>query len=403
MTEQHSNALAAVYVQTNDAANNEVLAFERRSDGKLTPLGQFPTGGRGTGKPHLPSQSSIVLSDDGRQLLVVNAGSDELSLFAVQNDRLCLCDRVASGGATPTSVAVSGNLVYVLNNGTPNIAGFQIDDGQLVELDGSARPLSAEDADPAQVSFSLDSRTLVVTERGTDSISTYTIDEHGYATGPTTIRSSGKTPYGFGFTADGAMIVTEAFGGAVGAAAASSYSITDSGKLALVSGSVDDTRSEVCWAAVTNDGRFAYVTNFGDGTISSYEIANDGALQLRDAVAGSTRLGEKGIATRRSPATAAISTRSTPMRRNCSAGRFRATARWSQSERSRASLRPSPGLPRAERPVARPMRLEPLYRTRFSTPKRWSVQLDSAHGTETQSLLFAQGRCEGQWSAPARR
>jgi 6-phosphogluconolactonase len=83
----------------------------------------------------------------------------------------------------------------VLNNGTPNIAGFRIDDGQLVELDGSTRPLSAADADPAQVSFSVDGRTLVVTERGTDSIS--------------------KTPYGFGFTTDGSMIVTEAFGGAV--------------------------------------------------------------------------------------------------------------------------------------------------------------------------------------------
>ena len=91
------------------------------------------------------------------------------------------------------------------------------------------------------------------------------------------------------------MIVTEAFGGAVGAAAASSYSLTDPGTLAPVSGSVGDTRSEVCWAAVTNDGRFAYVTNFGDGTISSYEIAGDGSLRLRDAVAGSTRLGEKGI------------------------------------------------------------------------------------------------------------
>ena len=73
MSEQRSNALAAVYVQTNDATKNGVLAFERRSGGKLAPLGQFATGGRGTGKPHLPSQSSIVLSDDGRQLLVVNA------------------------------------------------------------------------------------------------------------------------------------------------------------------------------------------------------------------------------------------------------------------------------------------------------------------------------------------
>ena len=295
MTEQHINALAAVYVQTNDATQNEVLAFERRSDGELVALGRFATGGRGTGKPHLPSQSSIVLSEDGRQLLVVNAGSDEVSLFAVENGGLRLSDRVASGGATPTSVAVSGNLVYVLNNGTANIAGFEIDDGRLVELDGSARRLSAEDADPAQVSFSVDGRTLVVTERGTDSISTYAIDEHGFATGPTTVGSSGKTPYGFAFTQDGAMIVTEAFGGAVGAAAASSYSIAGPGRLAPVSGSVGDTRSEVCWAAVTNDGRFAYVTNFGDGTISSYDIGNDGSLELRDAVAASTRLGQKGI------------------------------------------------------------------------------------------------------------
>ena len=183
----------------------------------------------------------------------------------------------------------------MLNNATPNLAGFRIDDGRLVGLEGSARALSADDADPAQVAFSRDGRTLAVTERGTDSISAYAIDEHGYADGPTTIRSSGKTPYGFDFTADGTMIVTEAFGGAIGAAAASSYALTDPGKLASVSGSVGDTRSEVCWAAVTNDGRFAYVTNFGDGTISSYAIGDDGTLDLRDAVAGSTRLGEKGV------------------------------------------------------------------------------------------------------------
>ncbi len=183
----------------------------------------------------------------------------------------------------------------MLNNGTPNIVGFRIEDSRLVELEGSARQLSADDADPAQVAFSLDGRTLVVTERGTDSISAYAIDERGYATGPTTIMSSGKTPYGFGFTADGAMIVTEAFGGAVGAAAVSSYSLTEPSTVVPVSTTIGSTRSEVCWAAVTNDGRLAYVTNFGDGTISSYEVANNGALQLREAVAGSTRIGEKGI------------------------------------------------------------------------------------------------------------
>jgi 6-phosphogluconolactonase (cycloisomerase 2 family) len=286
---------AAVYVQTNDAAANEVIAFARGGDGALQRLGRFGTGGRGTGVPHLASQGSLALTADGRSLLVVNAGSDELSLLAVEDGGLRLADRVPSGGATPTSVAVHGSLVYVLNHGTPGVAAFRIEADRLVALEGSPRELSSPDADPAQVAFSRDGRTLAVTERGTDSISAFAIDERGYASGPATIRASGRTPYGFDFTEDGAMVVTEAFGGEVGAAAAASYSVAEPGRLAPISGSVRDTRSEVCWAVVSHRGRVAYVTNFGDGTISSFAIGDDGGLALRDAVAGVTRLGEKGI------------------------------------------------------------------------------------------------------------
>jgi 6-phosphogluconolactonase len=295
MPRQDANTRSAVYVQTNDAARNEVLAFERYADGALAAREAVATGGRGTGEPHLASQSSVALSADGRHLLVVNAGSDELSLLAVEDGTLEFGDRVASGGLTPTSVAIHGDLVYVLNNGTPNVVGFRIEGGRLVELADSARRLSADDADPAQVAFSPDGRTVVVTERGTDSISVYAVDDRGYASDPVTFESAGQTPYGFGFTPDGAVIVTEAFGGTVGAAAASSYSLTAPEGLAPVSGSVGDTRSEVCWAAVTRDGRFAFVTNFGDGTISSYRIAGDGRLELREAVAGATRLGQPGV------------------------------------------------------------------------------------------------------------
>ncbi|HEX4691179.1 MAG TPA: beta-propeller fold lactonase family protein [Solirubrobacteraceae bacterium] len=213
MTSSNGGAPVAIYVQSNDAAANEVLAFARAADGRLGTVRRYATGGRGTGMPHLPSQN----------------------------------------------------------------------------------PLSADDADPAQVAFSSNGRTLVVTERGTDSISAYTIGEDGRASGPATVRATGKTPYGFDFTPSGSLVVTEAFGGAVGAAAVSSYSVAEAASLAPVSGSVGDTRSEVCWAAVTNDGRFAYVTDFGDGTISSYAVADDGGLALREPVAGSTRLGEKGV------------------------------------------------------------------------------------------------------------
>jgi 6-phosphogluconolactonase len=285
----------AVYVQTNDANDNEVIAFRRAQDGALTPTGRYSTGGRGTGVPHLASAGSVVLSDDGRWLVVVNAGSDEASLFAVQPDGLRLADRAGSGGSKPTSVAASGALVYVLNNGTPNISGFNLTDGKLSALAGSARPLSGADADPAQVSFTPGGGAVIVTERGTNSISSYVIDQRGYAQGPATIKSSGQTPYGFGLTKDGSLIVSEAFGGAIGAAAVSSYAVSGAGELTMVSGSVGDTRSEVCWVALTRDDRFAYVTNFGDCTVSCYEITADGSLQLHDPVAGSTGQSRKGL------------------------------------------------------------------------------------------------------------
>jgi 6-phosphogluconolactonase len=283
---------ARVYVQTNDAERNEVIAFDRSGDGRLSPLGSFDTGGRGTGKPHLASQSSVVLSDDGSWLLVANTGSDDVSLFAVERDGIRLAGRVASGGNAPTSIAARAGLVYVLNNGTPSINGFRLADGGVAALEGSARELGG-DADPAQIAFSPDGRTIVVTERGTNSITTFAVDEHGFAGEPATIPSSGATPYGFDF-ANGSVVVTEAFGGEIGKAAASAYSLDATARLEPVSGSVGNTRSEVCWAVATRDGRFVYVTNFGDGTISSYAV-RDGGIELLEDVAASTRLGTPGI------------------------------------------------------------------------------------------------------------
>jgi 6-phosphogluconolactonase len=284
-----------IYVQTNDAEQNEVVVFDRYADGTIAPLARFDTGGRGTGRPHLASQSSVALNGDGSLLLVTNAGSDQLSLFGVEDLGLSLESRASTGGSMPTSVAVHGEIAYVLNaGGEGGIAGFSLAGGMLEPLEGSARPLSAAGADPAQIAFSPDGRTLVVTERGTNAISSYTVDERGYFEGPQTTASSGATPYGFDF-AEGAVIVTEAFGGEIGAAAASSYALSEQGQLLPISSSVGDTRSEVCWAAVTKDGRYVYVTNFGDGTISSYSVADDGTIELLEPVAASTRLGEKGI------------------------------------------------------------------------------------------------------------
>ncbi len=46
---------------------------------------------------------------------------------------------------------------------------------------------------------------------------------------------------------------------------------------------------------MTKDGKYAYVTNFGDGTISSYSIAADGRIALLESIAATTTLGELSI------------------------------------------------------------------------------------------------------------
>jgi 6-phosphogluconolactonase len=280
---------SAVFVQTNDAEANQVVVFSRGEDGGLASVGTYATGGRGTGSPHLPSQGSVVVAE-GR-LFVANAGSDDLSVFAIGPAGLELVGR-APAGMSPRSVAVRGDLVYVLGPG--GITGFRLGaDGVPAPIEGSERSLSTPEADGAQISFAPDGKAVVVTERVSDAISIYAVGADGLLGGASVVASSGVTPYGFDFGLDGTLVVTEAFGGQAGAAAASSYRLN--GAMEPVSASVKNTRSEVCWAAVSKDGRFAYVTNFGDNTISSYRIAADGSIELLDPVAAFTRKGEKGI------------------------------------------------------------------------------------------------------------
>jgi 6-phosphogluconolactonase (cycloisomerase 2 family) len=271
------------YVQTNDADRNEVVVFGRKEDGSLERLSGHSTGGKGSGAPHLPSQSSVVLAN-GR-LFVTNAGSDDVTVFTVDGEELKVLDRLPSGGSTPRSVAVHGDLVYVLNTGDePNVSRL-----------GGSWVMLPEGSDPAQVAFTPDGRTLLVTDRASDSIHAFAVGDDGALGACVTHPSSGKTPYGFDVTADGVLVVTEAAGAQVGKASASSYKLDGPAQLAPVSAAVGSTRSEVCWAVVSNDGRFVFVTNFGDGTVSTYAIGADGSIELREAVAAQTIEGEPGL------------------------------------------------------------------------------------------------------------
>jgi 6-phosphogluconolactonase len=279
-----------VYVQTNDADANEVVAYRRDDGGRLDRLGRYGTGGKGSGTPHLPSQSSVVLSD-GR-LFVTNAGSDDVSAFAVDGDELRPLDRVDSAGSAPRSVAVHDEHVYVLNTeGKPNVSGFVFDGKRFA---GLAKHELPSGSDPAQIAFAPGGHALLVTDRASNGIHVIALDERFAPRALETHPSSGATPYGFDIRADGTVVVTEAAGAQVGKASASSYRLGGAG-LAPLSGVIGNTRSEVCWAVLSKDGRTAFVTNFGDGTISSYAVGDDGSIELREAVAATTVDGQPGI------------------------------------------------------------------------------------------------------------
>jgi 6-phosphogluconolactonase len=67
------------------------------------------------------------------------------------------------------------------------------------------------------------------------------------------------------------------------------------GSLAPRTASVGNGRSEICWAVVTPDDRFAFTTNFADGAVSCFAIGVDGSLSLEDATAGIAVDGMTGL------------------------------------------------------------------------------------------------------------
>ena len=285
-------AAGAVYTLTNAGSGNAVSVFARAADGTLTAAGSVATGGLGTGAG-LGSQGALVLGDDGRRLFAVDAGSNEISSFRVDGSGLTLADRAPSGGVLPISLTVQGRLLYVLNAGggaTPgNISGFTIGrDGTLTPLVGSTRPLSGAAVGPAQIQFSPNGGVIVVTEKGTNLIDTYLVGPDGLAAGPNPQASAGATPFGFDFDKRGHLIVSDAFGGAPGQSALSSYEVSSGGALSVLTPLAPDGQSAACWVVTTKNGRYAYTTNTGSSNVSSYSIEQDGRLTLLAGVAGST-------------------------------------------------------------------------------------------------------------------
>jgi 6-phosphogluconolactonase (cycloisomerase 2 family) len=280
-----------VYTSTNSSAGNSVLTL-RSKGGTLTQVATTTTGGTGTGSG-LGSQGAIAL-DDGH-LFVVDAGSNDIAAFSIgDGGRLRLTDRVGSGGTTPVSVTVHDEVVYVLNVGDESVSGFRLNHGRLQAIAGSHQALSGKAG--AEIAFNHDGTQLVVTEKGTNTIEVLPVRDD-VAQAPVVNSSIGATPFGFAIDHHNHIIVTNAAGGAPLGSSVSSYVADATGVLQTISGAVPTTQTAACWLAISTDGRFAYDTNAGSGTISRYAIASDGSLTLVDAAAAHPGAGPVDLVT----------------------------------------------------------------------------------------------------------
>jgi len=271
-----SNGPGAVYTLTNAAGGNAVVAFHRAENGALTPLGSFATGGNGTGGTldPLTSQYAVVVNATHEALFAVDAGSDDITSFRVAPDgALTRVSHVSSGGTLPNSIAVHGNLVYVLNSGDNTVSGFRVGGGaQLIALPHTTRALAPGANGAAAIRFTPDGRRLIVAERVSNRLEVFPVRENGRLGDPVVSPGNGSASFGFDITAFNQPIVSETQG------SVTSYALASNNTLSPITASISTGGNAPCWVTITADGRFAYATNSASATLAGFAVDAGGHL-----------------------------------------------------------------------------------------------------------------------------
>ncbi len=334
----------AIYIATNKTEMNSIVGFVQNKDGSLEVIGEFYSGGKGTGNIEifdggydsthpladgvdpLVSAYGVLKTTDSKHLLVVNSGDGTVSSFKVNKDkRLTLASTVAAGDIHPLSIATHKKIVYVASSGnvkTPpfngNVTGYTIDEsGKLEPILNSTRSLEAR---PSCITFTTDGKFLVVSELVSGLVKIYKIDINGILSEKpvSTIQSPHDSkngrwmpiPVGLDIVKKGdkeILLVSEArfldnngmlreeankvpqspkYSWQTGST--SSYVINKKGHIKLISGDVmtgsDKEGGQIanCWVEVSLDGTTLWASNALSSSISSYSIENDGNLILRN-------------------------------------------------------------------------------------------------------------------------
>ncbi|HEX3388360.1 MAG TPA: beta-propeller fold lactonase family protein [Streptosporangiaceae bacterium] len=289
-----SPVVGYTYIDGNTAAANTIDGFAQHADGSVTPLpgSPFAAGGVGLGTG-LASQGAIQATPDGRYLLAVDAGSNQISVLRVTAGGVPkLVGRpVSSGGVQPVSVAISRTgLVYVANSGAggSGYSGLRLGfGGSLTPIPGSTVSVPAA-AGLGDVFFNGWGNHLIGTRTGTSQIDSFNVAPSGRlfaAQGsPFTGQGLGQLGAEFSPANPSQLFVSNAHNGA-GLGTVSAYRDGFFGRLSSIGNSpYADGQTAPCWVEISHDGRYLFTVNTGSGNVSSYAIHPDGSLALIGSV-----------------------------------------------------------------------------------------------------------------------
>ncbi len=289
-----SPVVGHVYVNDNTTGTNTIGGFDRHANGTLTREAgsPFAAGGSGSGAG-TASQGALQLTPDGRYLLAVDAGSDQISVLRLS--RTGVPHRVAGGtvsshGTTPVSLAVTrfgrDDLVYVANAGATggDYSGFLLTRrGILHHLSGSTVRVP-DGSQLGDVLFNSTGTSLAGTRVATSLIDSFNVGRNGllYAAAGSPFVAQGPGPLGSEFrpTNPGQLFVSNAHGGANNGTI-SAFRVSRASRLTSIGSSpFADHQTAPCWVEISRNGRYLFTTNTAVPSISRYSIATSGALTL---------------------------------------------------------------------------------------------------------------------------
>lgn len=279
-----------LYVESNNPASgeNSVIGYQRRLDGTLTllPGSPFLTGGAGVynlaGGPIFDADDIMAYSPASNTLYVPNGGSNTVAAFHIgPRGRLHALAKspFVTQGQTPNALGLVGNTLVVVSNAGAVPGGVSSYNSGGIRASGAySEQTSAQvtlgAVNPTEAVAVPGTRYVITVEMAGGTISSRYIDsEHRLHLVQSVMAPIEGTvqPVQLGLAVHPTQPYV--YVGLPNVGQLATYGIDGTGHLTFIGTSANSGKA-ICWVQVAPDGRHAYSTNPGDGSVSAYDLSN---------------------------------------------------------------------------------------------------------------------------------